>query len=97
MIETWYVMEDGSVADPSQVKRDAVGVLRHSDGRAVAMRGDVPRTRSVDLDQIKAKAAAVAAEESAKKKAAAEAASAAKDMKPSEPKRTYQTRESKAD
>ena len=52
MIATWFVMEDGSVADPSEVKRDAAGVLRHRDGRSVAMRGDVPRSRSVDTSQI---------------------------------------------
>jgi hypothetical protein len=46
-------MEDGSVADPSDVRRDESGVLRHRDGRVVAMRGDVPRSRSVDTDQIK--------------------------------------------
>lgn len=48
MIATWFVMEDGSVCDPSGVKADAEGVLRASDGRAVAMRGDVPRSRSID-------------------------------------------------
>jgi hypothetical protein len=41
-------MEDGSVVDPSDIKADERGMLRHVDGRAVAMRGDVPRTRSVD-------------------------------------------------
>lgn len=50
MRATWYVMEDGSVADPSEVTADAAGVLRHRDGRAVAMRGDVPRSRGVDVD-----------------------------------------------
>jgi hypothetical protein len=100
MIETCYVLEDGSVAHPRDVKRDAQGALHHIDGRAVAMRGDVPRTRSVDVEALqkaaaeKAEAAKAAASDA--KRAAAETA-AAKDMKPEEPKRTYKTRESKAD
>lgn len=49
MIATWFVMVDGSCADPSEVSPDDNGVLRHKDGRAVAMRGDVPRSRSVEV------------------------------------------------
>lgn len=57
-IETWYVMDDNSVADPSAVAPDAKGVLRHKDGRAVAYRPDGlgPRTRSVDPAEEAAKA-----------------------------------------
>jgi hypothetical protein len=55
MRATWYVMEDGSVADPSLCKPDASGVLRHRDGRAVKMRTDlvdpVPCTKRIDLNQ----------------------------------------------
>lgn len=51
MIATWFVMEDGSVADPSDTAPDDKGVLRHKDGRAVAMRGDVPRSRSVEVSE----------------------------------------------
>lgn len=47
---TWYVLEDGSAADPSDVSPDKEGVLRHRGGMAVAMRGDVPRSRSVDVE-----------------------------------------------
>lgn len=57
MRSTWYVMEDGSVADPSSVKPDAAGVLRNRDGKAVAMRGDVPRSRGVDIDEREMKPA----------------------------------------
>lgn len=54
MIETCYVLEDGSVAHPRDVSRDAKGVLRHKDGRAVAMRRpNVPRTRGVDLKDMR--------------------------------------------
>lgn len=84
MIATWYVMEDGSVSDPSEVGRDAAGVLRHRDGRAVALRGGaLPRTRSVDVGE---QAGAPVA-----------ASTDAKDMAPAKPKRTYRTREAKAD
>lgn len=55
MIETWYVLEDGGLADPSDVVNDG-GRLRHADGRFVAMRfGEVPSTRSVDADAERAK------------------------------------------
>ena len=74
MIATWYVMEDGSVIDPSEVNPDDKGVLKHKDGRAVKMRGDVPHSRSVDVEQESAKA------------------SQKKEIQPSAPKRTYQTR-----
>ena len=55
MRETWYVLEDGSVADQADVYHDGTG-LRHKDGVAVAMRGDVPSSRSVDPDEERAKA-----------------------------------------
>lgn len=47
--ETWYVLENGAVADPAEVMAGEDGVLRHRDGVAVAMRGDVPRSRSIDV------------------------------------------------
>lgn len=55
MRETHYVLEDGSTAHPAEVKPDAKGVLRHRDGKAVAMRegSDVPRSRGVDIDPAK--------------------------------------------
>lgn len=57
MRETWYVLEDGNVVDPGEVAPDESGVLRHKNGAAVAMRGDVPSTRGVDADEERAKSA----------------------------------------
>lgn len=55
MRETWYVLEDGSVADPAEVATDNGGVLRHASGVAVAMKGQVPSSRGVDPDEERAK------------------------------------------
>lgn len=81
MRETWYVLEDGSPADPREVAPDAKGVLRHKNGDAVAIgaHGN-PLTRGVDVDTDHDKAK-----------------HSRKDMKPEEPKRGYRTRESKAE
>lgn len=49
MRATWYVLEDGNVADPNDCAPDAAGVLRHQDGVAVARRGDAYSSRGVDL------------------------------------------------
>lgn len=85
MMETWYVMEDGTCGDPREIVPDAGGVLRHKDGRAVAYADHGPLSRGVDPDEELAKA----------KKPAAPSV---KDMKPAaEPKQVYTTRESKAD
>lgn len=56
-METWYVLEDGEVAHPSQIKPDAKDNLKHKDGRMVAMRGEVPSTRGVHPEehQVKSK------------------------------------------
>lgn len=45
---TWYVMEDGSCCDPADIAPDDNGILRHSDGRAVAYAPHGPRSRSVE-------------------------------------------------
>lgn len=55
MRETWYVLEDGNVADPSEVSPDKSGSLKHKSGVAVAMRGDVPSSRSVDPEEERGK------------------------------------------
>lgn len=52
-VETWYVMEDGAVANPNDVRTDAGGVLRHKDGRSVAYAPHGPRSRSVNTDEVK--------------------------------------------
>lgn len=55
MLQTWYVLEDGSVVPPKEVRRNAAGRLAHERG-LVAMRhdGETPRSRSVDVDAVKA-------------------------------------------
>lgn len=56
MRETWYVLEDGSVADPRDCALDQDGVLCHMDGRKVAKRGaDAYSSRSVETDDFKTK------------------------------------------
>ena len=47
MREVWYVMEDGSCGDPSECV-EVDGVLKHSDGRAVAYRPSGPVSRAID-------------------------------------------------
>jgi len=54
MIETWYVMEDGSVGDPREIAQGEDGRLCHSDGRRVAYAPHGPRSRSVDVPEAKA-------------------------------------------
>ncbi len=82
MRETWFVMDDGTLGDPSEVGLDKDGLWRHKDGRLVAMRGpDTPRTSGVDAEAERAKS---------KPKV--------RDMKAEDPKgKGYKTRESKAD
>lgn len=55
MRETWYVLEDGTYADPAEVTPDKTGKLKNKAGVAVAMRGAVPSTRSVDPDEERGK------------------------------------------
>ena len=76
--ETWYVLESDEAVDPREVTADKNGVLRHKDG-PVAMRGDVPRSRSVDPDAERSKAKSKADQAKAKadrEKAEADAAKA---------------------
>lgn len=86
-METWYIMTDGSVADPREVRPDKSGALRHKDGRAVAYAAHGPRSRSVDPEAERAKA----------KPAAAKVEATAKEVKPEPPKAAYKTREAKAE
>jgi len=55
--ETWYLLKDGTYADPSDCSTGKDGVLRHKNGQEVAMRDNpnVPSTRSVDADAERAK------------------------------------------
>lgn len=84
MRETWYVLDDGTSADPAECKADPSGKLIHKSGIAVAMRGDAHSSRSVDPERERAKT-------QPKPKPAA------KDMKPDDQKTGYRTRESKAE
>jgi hypothetical protein len=89
-IETWYVLEDGSVGDPRDVSEGNDGILRHKDGRAVAYAPHGPRSRSVETDALPA------GKRGRKKDKEAETPEAA-DMQPETPKRGYTTRETKAE
>ncbi|MBA4219942.1 MAG: hypothetical protein C0458_04345 [Methylobacterium sp.] len=77
MIETWYVLADGRVADPNHVAPDEQGVLRHKEGVAVALGPHGPRSRSIDADAERATSVARAeAERAAAEEAAANAEAA---------------------
>lgn len=52
-VETWYVMEDGSVGDPRWISYGADGKLVHNDGRKVAYAPHGPRSRGVDTGEVK--------------------------------------------
>ncbi len=54
---TWYLLSDGTYADPSECATGEDGVLRHADGAEVVMRDEprVPHSRSVDPDEEAAK------------------------------------------
>lgn len=52
MIETWYILEDGAFGDPREIAPGEDGVLRHSDGRAVAYGPHGPRSSSVDTEAL---------------------------------------------
>lgn len=84
MHETWYVLEDGSFADPKDVSRDQSGVLRDKSGVAVAMRDGVPHSRGMSPQE---RAAAIAKKYVAKDKGA----------NPQSGKPGYRTREEKAE
>lgn len=79
MYETWYVLESGDAVHPDEVAPGDDGVLRHTSGVAVAMRGQVPHSTGVDTSKRKAKA---------------EEPEAAKAVEPAQAKR-YKTRELK--
>ena len=56
MVETWYIMTDGSFGDPREVRPDKDGVLTHKDGRKVAYAPHGPRTSgNVDPEAERAK------------------------------------------
>jgi hypothetical protein len=81
MRETWYILEDGAVVDPSECSTDESGKLHHKSGVAVAMRGQVPSTRGVDPDEERGKTDAPKTRE----------------IKPENPRRNYRTRETRSE
>ena len=107
-VETWYILEDGSTADPRKCAPDSSGRLAH-DGVCVAVRGDVYRSRSVEVDPDRVKRARPDPLSEAEVKARMEknppksqaevqaeiAANPPKNMKPEEPKSGYKTREAR--
>lgn len=52
-MDTWYILEDGTPGDPAEIAADENGVLRHKDGRAVAI-GDHgnPRSRGMTAEEV---------------------------------------------
>ena len=54
MRETWYVLQDGTFADPAEVSPDEGGILRHQDGREVAYTPHGPRSRSMSAEEMAA-------------------------------------------
>lgn len=110
MNATWYVTEAGEAVDPAECLRKN-GVLIHKSGAKIAMRfPDCPRSRSVDPDAERAKKAASAKKELFGGKGDHDGdgkaggfikpvseATETRDLTAEKPKRTYKTRESKAD
>lgn len=54
MHTTWYVLENGSPANPDDCAPDASGRLVHKSGIPVAMRGAVPSSRGMSAEDIAA-------------------------------------------
>jgi hypothetical protein len=81
MRETWYVLEDGSLADPATCAHDNAGVLRGANGIPVATRNGAYVSRGVDnADAERAKTSQ----------------SASREMKPEPTGKPYKTREARA-
>lgn len=100
--ETWYVLENGTVANPREVALDPSGVLRHSSGVAVEMRGEVPRSRGVDPDEERAKTKKTAKAMNAAEKVLDTASAHQRTTKPAakaaeaeQPTKHYRTRETR--
>lgn len=91
MRETWYVLEDDSVVHPSEVDHSN---MTHKNGK-VAMRGDVPSTRGVEVDD-KGKRTYSGPHDHLHKDWKGADDEATKEATPATGKATYKTRESKA-
>lgn len=88
--DTWYVLVDGTHADPAEVITDKDGVMKHKNGVTVALRDSgIPLTSGVATKENK-RAHAKAEEDAEETKT--------RESKADKPKAgTYKTRESKAD
>ena len=97
--ETWYVLEDGNPVDPAEVVTRPDGRLEHPAG-LVAMKGDVPRSRSIDpvaeRERIEAARAAAEAAQAAADQAGAVPPTVAAEAKPEKPVAGYKTRKGAA-
>lgn len=80
---TAYILEDETVAHPSEVGTDETGALRHKDGLAVAMAPHGPRARGASDEELAADAKARAKQADDK---------TTRDMKPTRPKAGYKTK-----
>lgn len=108
-IDTWYVLVDGTHADPAEVEQGKDGKLRHKNGVEVALRDNgLPLTSGV-ATKTNAKAAQESLDKANAKPATAKdaavgtteaKANATKEATPSKAEQggaPYKTRESKAD
>jgi hypothetical protein len=95
---TWYLLEDGTHADPNDVAPDKAGVLRHKNGLAVGLHADgTPMSVGKGAVENKNVEAAEAAKEPETEPVTADIEPVAEP--PAEPtprKAGYKTRESKA-
>lgn len=90
MRETWFELEDGNVVHPNECTYDDKGTLRHKGGVAVAMRGDVHRSRGVDVEAMRAKAREMTAD-------GEKPVGQDREMKPAGGGKTYRTRTGKGE
>jgi hypothetical protein len=97
-IDTWYVLADGTHADPADVVAGDDGALKSKNGVAVALRENgLPLTSGVATKSNK-KAADEGKKAAAKQEPAKAGEPEVKDMKAGkEPDAGYKTRETKAD
>jgi len=89
MRETWYVMDDGSAVDPNDVAPDKHGILRHGDGRSVAVGPHGLRSRSMSETEMREARASAAAQKPS-------GGSSGRALEAVPTPRGYKTRESKA-
>ena len=86
---TWYVLADGTHADPNDCAPGEDGVLRHENGVPVALHED-------GTPMSVGKAADEGNNVEAAQRPPAQLQSEPKDVKPAKPKGGYKTRETKA-